>query len=79
VAPDPAFDAIVAHLRHQDPAVRPSSPRRALIAIALWSMVPFLIVIGGWTGFFIAVTGSAFGAYLVRPFRRTAGEADDQP
>jgi hypothetical protein len=69
---DPAFEAIVARLRADDPEFTsrmqklggPPAKKRVGLAVLLWTMAPVCIVFGGWTGLFIAVVAVAYGAYL---------------
>jgi hypothetical protein len=70
-----AFEGMVARLsaddqrftRRVDQLGRP--PRRELrlvVAVALWILAPVAIWQGGWTGFFLAVVGVAYGVHLVK-------------
>jgi hypothetical protein len=67
------FDGMVTQLRADDPRFsqrvdRMCRPRRRLymtMAILLWTMAPFCIVFGGWTGIIMAVVGSAYGVHLM--------------
>jgi hypothetical protein len=69
---DPAFEAIVARLRADDPEFTsrmqklggPPSGKRVGLAILLWTMAPVCVIFGGWTGFLLAVVAVAYGAYL---------------
>lgn len=73
---DPAeksvFDGLVSQLRG-DPAFarkieKLGSPRRRWrtgLAVLLWTMAPIAMIVGGWTGFFMAVIGVAYGIRLV--------------
>jgi hypothetical protein len=79
---DPAekqtFDGIVAGLRAGDSQFtrridRLSGPRRRLrltLAVLLWTIAPVCIVLGGWTGFFMAV---AAGGYAIHLMNRPGG------
>jgi hypothetical protein len=76
------FNEIVSGLLTEDPTFassRPAPPkdlpRRPLVAGLLWLSFPFLIALGGWTGFFIAVVAGAYGVRLWT--RGTAGEHHD--
>ena len=68
-----AFDEMVTHLRFGDPKFDRrldklgSSRRRhrTILAVTLWVLSPIAIVVGGWTGFLMAVVGSAYAAHLV--------------
>ena len=78
------FDGLVAGLRSADPRftrrvgrlTRPprQGPRTAL-AILLWTLAPFAIWLGGWTGFFMAVVGVAYGVHLVKKRTPLTGPA----
>jgi hypothetical protein len=67
------FDGMVTQLRSNDPRFshridRMCRPKRRLyqvMAILLWTMAPFCIIFGGWTGVIMAVVGSAYGALLM--------------
>ena len=67
------FDGLVTQLRTEDPRFverieRIGHPRHRLrkaIAIALWLLAPFCVVIGGWTGLFLAVVAIAYAGHLV--------------
>jgi len=67
-----AFDGMVTRLRADDPRFsakvdRMCRPRRRLyltMAILLWTMAPFSIYYGGWTGVIMAVVGAAYGGHL---------------
>ena len=69
---DPAFEAIVARLRADDPEFTgrmkkiggPPSTKRVGLAVLLWIAAPFCVVFGGWTGFLMAVVAVLYGAYL---------------
>jgi Protein of unknown function (DUF3040) len=76
------FEGMVTRLRADDPKFahrvdRLSAPRlrlRKALAVALWLMAPVSVGLGGWTGFFIAVAGAAYGLRLVlRGHRLAAG------
>ena len=66
------FDGLVIHLREHDPKFcrrldRLSRPRRRLraaMAVLLWTIAPFCIVFGGWTGLILAAVGAGYGARL---------------
>jgi hypothetical protein len=79
------FDGMVAGLRSGDPGftrrvgrlVRP--PRQGLrlaVAVLLWTLAPFSIWLGGWTGFFMAVVGVAYGVHLVKKRAPLTGRAE---
>jgi len=67
-----AFDGMVSQLRADDPRFsqkvdRMCRPRRRFyqaMAILLWTMAPFCIFFGGWTGVLMAVVGAAYGGHL---------------
>jgi hypothetical protein len=67
-----AFDGMVCRLRADDPKFsqkvdRMCRPRRRFyqtMAILLWTMAPFSIFYGGWTGVFMAIVGAAYGGHL---------------
>ena len=67
------FDGMVSQLRADDPRFsqkvdRMCRPRRRLylaMAILLWTIAPFCIVFGGWTGVIMAVVAVAYGANLM--------------
>ncbi|MFI7596625.1 DUF3040 domain-containing protein [Actinoplanes sp. NPDC049681] len=87
--PDPAFDAIVAGLRADDPAFadrldklgEPRPPWRPALAVLLWTIAPMCIVLGGWTGGMIAVIAGAYGTHLMRTpsWRHTMTDPDPRP
>ena len=66
------FDGMVSQLRTDDPRFsekvdRMCRPRRRLyltMAILLWTMAPFCVFYGGWTGVLMALVGSAYGGHL---------------
>lgn len=68
-----AFDGMVARIHAEDPKFvqrvgRPGAPRRRLrttMAVLLWTIAPFCIFLGGWTGLIIAVVAVAYGASLI--------------
>jgi hypothetical protein len=73
---DPAeksvFDGLVSQLRGDSKFAhridKLGSPRRRMrttLAVLLWTMAPVAVIIGGWTGFFMAVIGVCYGIYLV--------------
>jgi hypothetical protein len=67
------FDGMVTRLSIEDPKFvrridrleRPRYQLRKATAILLWIMAPFCVVVGGWTGFFLAVVATAYAARLV--------------
>ena len=67
------FDGMVTNLRAEDPQFvdrigRIGNPRhhlRKALAIALWLLAPFCVVLGGWTGFFMAVVATGYAAHLL--------------
>jgi hypothetical protein len=66
------FDGMVSQLRAEDPKFsqkvdrmcRPRGRFYQVMAILLWTMAPFSIFYGGWTGVIMAVVGSAYGGHL---------------
>ena len=68
-----AFDGMVARFHAEDPKFvrridRLSAPRRRFrvtMAVLLWTMAPFCIYFGGWTGLLIAVIAAGYGANLM--------------
>jgi hypothetical protein len=73
-----AFDGMVSGLRAGDPTFarrldRINAPRirhRKATAVLLWAVAPILVVIGGWTGFFMAVAGAGYGAHVMLRARK---------
>jgi Protein of unknown function (DUF3040) len=67
------FDGMVTSLQAQDPRFvqridRIGHPRhrfRKVLAITLWLLAPFCVVLGGWTGFFMAVIAVGYAAHLL--------------
>jgi hypothetical protein len=67
------FDGMVTQLRAEDPRFvdridrlgRPRQHLRRAIAVALWLLAPFCVVLGGWTGFFMAVVATGYAAHLL--------------
>ena len=67
------FDGMVTQLSIDDPQFarridRIEQPPRQLrkgFAILLWVMAPMCVVVGGWTGFFLAVVATAYAARLM--------------
>jgi hypothetical protein len=67
------FDGMVTKLRVDDPKFvrridrleRPRQQLRKAVAVFLWMMAPVCVVVGGWTGFFIAVVATGYAARLV--------------
>ena len=68
------FDGMVARIRAEDPKFvrridRLSAPRRRFrmtMAILLWTIAPFCIYFGGWTGLIMAVVAVGYGANLTK-------------
>jgi hypothetical protein len=68
-----AFDGMVAQLSIDDPQFvrrigrleRPRRQVRKAVAVILWVMAPMCVVVGGWTGFFLAVVATAYAARLM--------------
>lgn len=68
------FDGMVSQLRADDVRFsqkvdRMCRPGRRLyrtMAVLLWTMAPFCIFFGGWTGVIVAVVAVAYGANLMR-------------
>ena len=67
------FDGMVIQLSIDDPQFvrridRLERPRRQLhkaVAVVLWVMAPMCVVVGGWTGFFLAVIAVAYAVRLM--------------
>jgi Protein of unknown function (DUF3040) len=67
------FDGMVTQLSIDDPQFvrrigqleRPRRQVRKAVAILLWVMAPMCVVVGGWTGFFLAVVATAYAARLM--------------
>ncbi len=67
------FDGMVAGIHAEDPEFvqrigRLSAPRRRprmTMAILLWTVAPFCIFLGGWTGLIMAVVAVGYGARLI--------------
>jgi len=67
------FDGMVTNLSIDDPQFvrrinrleRPRPQLRKAVAILLWVLAPMCVVVGGWTGFFIAVVATAYAARLM--------------
>lgn len=74
------FDGMVSQLRTDDPRFarrvgrlsRPRHPVRLTAAILLWTLAPWCVVYGGWTGLVVAVVTVAYGAFLFSRRRSTA-------
>lgn len=67
-----AFDGLVTQLRGDsafasriDRIAHPRRRPRQAIAVVLWIIAPFCVVIGGWTGFLIAVVAAGYAGYLL--------------
>ena len=68
-----AFDGLVAQFHAEDPKFvqridRLSAPRRRFrttMAILLWTIAPFCIILGGWTGLIMAVVAVGYGVHLM--------------
>ena len=75
------FDAMVARIRAEDPKFvqridRLRAPRRQFrvtMAILLWTIAPFCIFFGGWTGLIMAVIAVGYGANLIT---KRSGQTD---
>ena len=75
------FEGMVNQLRSQDPKFaekfdRVAQPRRRvrkIVAILLWMIAPVCIVLGGWTGFFMAIAAAGYGLHLVTKRTGLAG------
>jgi hypothetical protein len=80
-----AFDGMVARIHADDPTFvrrldRLGLPRRRFrttMAILLWTMAPFCIVLGGWTGLFMAVAAAGYGAHLMTKRSGMTGDTKD--
>jgi hypothetical protein len=67
------FDGMVNQLREDDPKFagrfdrvgRPRRRFRKVTAILLWIIAPVCIVMGGWTGFFMAIAAAGYAIHLV--------------
>jgi hypothetical protein len=67
------FDGMVTRLSIDDPEFvqridrleRPRRQLRKVVAICMWVMAPMCVVVGGWTGFFLAVVATAYAARLM--------------
>ncbi len=67
------FDGMVTQLSIDDPKFarridrleRPRPQLRKSVAVLLWVMAPMCVVVGGWTGFFLAVVATAYAARLI--------------
>ncbi|SDT75041.1 hypothetical protein [Actinoplanes derwentensis] len=42
------------------------APRWAIVAVALWTIAPILVVFGGWPGLIGAVLVGGYGSHLLR-------------
>jgi DUF3040 family protein len=68
-----AFDGMVARIHAEDPQFvqrieRLRAPRRRFrmtMAILLWTVAPFCIFLGGWTGLIMAVVAVGYGVRLI--------------
>jgi hypothetical protein len=66
------FDGMVSEMRAEDPTFthrverlcRPRRQIRLVLAVLLWIVAPISIVVGGWTGVFMAVAAAGYGAHL---------------
>ena len=78
------FDGMVTQLSIDDPQFvrlidQLERPRRQLpkaIAIFLWVTAPMCVVVGGWTGFFVAVVATAYAARLMLKRPGLSGRAE---
>jgi Protein of unknown function (DUF3040) len=68
-AGDPTFARRVAELDH------PAHGPRLALAVLLWTTAPICIVLGGWTGLFIAVAAVGYGVMLTTRQTGTPGHA----
>ena len=67
------FDGLVARLRAEDAKfgqridklARPRRRMRVTMAIVLWTLAPFCVALGGWTGLIMAVVAVGYGANLM--------------
>lgn len=80
------FDGMVTRLRIDDPRFvrridrldrRPRPQLRKAVAVFLWMMAPLCVVLGGWTGFFIAVVAAGYAARMVVKRPGEDPDADD--
>ena len=74
-----AFNGVVAQLRSEDPQftrrvdrLRRPPAQWALLGVLLWSLAPFCLVYGGWTGALEAALAIGYGSHLMRKRRRWA-------
>jgi hypothetical protein len=75
------FDGMVSQLRSEDPKFadrlgRVDQPRRRLrkiTAILLWMIAPVCVILGGWTGFFMAIGAAGYAAHLMTKKTGLAG------
>lgn len=66
------FDGMMSRLRDQDPFFlrkinklgRPRRKMRLALAILLWTIAPFCVVFGGWTGLLMGAVAVGYGAFL---------------
>jgi hypothetical protein len=76
------FDTMVTQLRAGDPRLaqrldrmcRPRQRLRKVLAILLWTIAPWCIVFGGWTGLIMAVVAVGYGCAIY--FKRGLGEGE---
>jgi DUF3040 family protein len=76
------FDGMVTELRVGDPRLtqrldrmcRPRRQVRRALAILLWTIAPFCIVFGGWTGLIMAVVAVGYGFAIY--FKRGLGAGE---
>jgi hypothetical protein len=75
------FDGMVNQLQSEDPRFaerlgRAGQPRRRLrkiTAILLWMIAPICVIVGGWTGFFMAIAAAGYAAHLMTKKTGLAG------
>jgi hypothetical protein len=78
-----AFDGMVTQLRAGDPRLaqrldrmcRPHRRRRTALAVLLWTVAPFSIFFGGWTGLLMAAVAVGYGTNLYLRRGTAADEA----
>lgn len=46
------------------------APRWAIVAVALWTIAPILVVFGGWPGLIGGVLVGGYGSHLLRKHRQ---------
>jgi Protein of unknown function (DUF3040) len=75
------FDGMVHQLRSEDPKFAERLGRvgghrrrlRKITAILLWIIAPICVVVGGWTGFFMAIAAVGYATHLMTKKTGLAG------